>query len=254
MSDTPPRRAVSAAFVFLTRIPVPGEFTDEDFRRSSGYFPVVGVVVGVLGAVVFTIARPLGAAIAACLAVAATALLTGAMHEDGLADTADALFGGATYERVLAIAKDPRLGSFGVVTLVMVLATRLACVSSLEGKVVLGFLLAHTFSRFAATATMAMLPYVRDDGSGKSRDVTGTTLRDLGVAAIAPGVVVAIAVVTHGIGILDLVVVLAAASIVAYALGRWFDRRIGGIVGDFLGATIQLVDLTVWLSIAAVST
>jgi len=246
-------RGLPAAVIFLTRIPVPGTYADEDFRNASAFFPLVGFAIGGASALAFALSRPFGVSIAACLSVGVATFMTGALHEDGLADSADALFGGASRERVLTILKDPRLGSFGVISLVMVVVTRIACVSTLSARAGLGFLLAHSISRFAATATMASLPYVRDDETSKSRSLTGAGAMHVGIASLAPLVLVVILLLGGVVSIGQLSVILVAAAATAFFLGHWFRRRIGGIVGDFLGATVQVVDLSVWLALAAVS-
>lgn len=244
-------RGLPAAFVFLTRVPVRTALGPDDFRAASAFFPFVGTAVGLVGAVAFVLAQPLGEWVAAFLAIAATLFLTGAMHEDGLADSADALFGGTSRERVLAIAKDPRVGSFGVLALLVVVGTRIACIATHPGRAFAGFVLGHTLGRLAATATMTRLPYVQDDAVSKSEAVFGTTREHLGVALGWSGVVIVGLVLLRGVSIVDAALVVVTASLTTLGLGLYYRRRLGGIVGDFLGATIQLVELSVWLVLSA---
>jgi len=194
-----------AAFTFLTRIPLPGATrVDADLlARSAVWFPLVGAAVGAIGALVLVgAARVWSAPVAAALSLLATVLVTGAFHEDALADTADGLGGGQTRERMLEIMRDSRIGSYGAVALVISLALRMGCLTMLvapeAAPAVVG---AHVLARWSSLPLIGFLPYVRAQGAGKPfvggvtpvRVLTGTVLAALlaAVALAATGVAVA---------------------------------------------------------------
>jgi cobalamin synthase len=136
-------------------------------------FPAVGLLVGGIGALVYWLALRLAAAVAVLLSMAATICATGAFHEDGLSDTADGLGGGWDKARILAIMKDSRVGSYGVVALVLALLGKFALLSGIDAALVPAALLAgHAVSRLCATLIMATLDYARDDESSKARPAT----------------------------------------------------------------------------------
>ena len=233
------------AWAFLTRLPGGAHpETDRELGRSVPWFPIVGAVVGALsGAVYWALHGPLGALLAAVLAGAAGAVATGCFHEDGLADTADAL-GGTDRERRLAIMKDSRVGVFGVLALVLSTLVRVSAVSSLaptDGLVAL--VVAHMLGRAMAVAMMGLAPAAAGAGLGHS------------YAAHLPRAWTAVAVVivsaaTAGLGLPGVVsLVAAAAGAALVALVAW--RAFGGTTGDVLGATEQVAELAVLVSAAA---
>jgi adenosylcobinamide-GDP ribazoletransferase len=237
-----------AAFTFLTRIPLPGATrVDADLlARSAVWFPLVGAAVGAIGALVLVgAARVWSAPVAAALSLLATVLVTGAFHEDALADTADGLGGGQTRERMLEIMRDSRIGSYGAVALVISLALRMGCLTMLvapeAAPAVVG---AHVLARWSSLPLIGFLPYVRAQGAGKPfvggvtpvRVLTGTVLAAL-LAAVALGP--------------DALVAGVAAGIVTALAGVFFRNRLGGITGDCLGAANQAVELTVYLVVLA---
>jgi adenosylcobinamide-GDP ribazoletransferase len=237
-----------AAFTFLTRIPLPGAArVDADLlARSAVWFPLVGAAVGGIGALVLVgAARVWSAPVAAALSLLATVLVTGAFHEDALADTADGLGGCQTRERMLEIMRDSRIGSYGAVALVISLALRMGCLTMLvapeAAPAVVG---AHVLARWSSLPLISFLPYVRAQGAGKPfvggvtpvRVLTGTVLAAL-LAAVALGS--------------DALVAGVAAGIVTALAGVFFRSRLGGITGDCLGAANQAVELTVYLVVLA---
>lgn len=237
-----------AAFTFLTRLPLPGASTmdAETLARSSVWFPVVGAVVGGFGALTLIAAGRLWPpVVAAVLSLLATILVTGAFHEDALADAADGLGGGMTRERVLEIMKDSRIGSYGAVALVLVLSTRIGCLAAMPpmdgARALIG---AHVLARWSSLPLIRALPYVRAQGAGKPF-VGGVT--DLRLLA---GTLLAALLVAPALGWRALPAALAAAVVTAIA-GRYFRARIGGITGDCLGATNQIVELVTYLTVLA---
>jgi adenosylcobinamide-GDP ribazoletransferase len=237
-----------AAFTFLTRLPLPGadHVDGETLARSSLWFPVVGAVVGgVGGGVLVAAARVWPPLVAAVLALLATVLLTGAFHEDALADAADGLGGGVTRERALAIMKDSRIGSYGAVALVLVLSGRIACLAALEpmegARALIG---AHVLGRWSSLPLMRLLPYARIDGSARPFVGAVTGLRLVGGTLLAAGLA------GPALGARTLPAGLAAVAVTALA-ARYFRARLGGITGDCLGATNQIVELITYLTVLA---
>ncbi|MBM4363157.1 MAG: adenosylcobinamide-GDP ribazoletransferase, partial [Deltaproteobacteria bacterium] len=177
MTFPPPVRALRAAFVFLTRLQVGGfPYSADDFRWSTAHFPIVGVVVGAIGAGVLGLALPLGPDLAALLALCATVYCTGAFHEDGLADTLDALGGAHSKKKVLEILKDSRIGTYGGAALVLSLTARFLALASLTrhasvtpyGSVPASLLLlptVHALARIGPVFLMRFLPYASEEGA-----------------------------------------------------------------------------------------
>lgn len=239
--------ALRVAVGFLTRIPVGHTATgDTALAASLVWFPVVGAVVGAFTAALYgalgSVTPPL---VASVVAVASATYLTGAFHEDGLADTADALGGSFDRDRALEILKDPRHGSFGVLALVLSAAVRIAAIAALHPLAALVVLpSAHALSRGAAIQLTGVLPPA---GSGLGASYAAfATRRRLVVAGI---VALAIAVVL--LGTLGLVAAVATVPAVAW-LGRLSARRLGGITGDVLGAAQQLAELSILVVALAV--
>lgn len=239
-------RLLAVAFQFLTRIPVPPiPVVEGDLRRASGAFPLVGVVVAAVGIAVRAAGEPFWGAVAGTVAaVVAMVAVTGAFHEDGLADSVDGLWGGWTAEQRLEIMRDSRIGTYGTVALVASLALRVALLAPLDlVAFAAAVLVGHVLGRASILVLAALLPAARDQGSGA------------GVAGVAPPLAVAAALVTVGVvlgvtlGAWAFVPLLAGLAALA-ACRRLVRRRIGGLVGDVLGATNQVVHVT---AIAAVS-
>lgn len=247
-------RAFFTALMFLTRIPCPRwvGYDPALLARSTVYFPLVGVVVGLWGAVLYRGASlgwtPL---VAAALATAGTAWLTGAFHEDALADACDGFGGGHDPTRILAIMKDSRVGAYGVVGLGLALITKVAALASVGaddvGLVGHALVAGHVLGRWSSLPLIWGYAYVRDtDGTGRPFAASVTTARLAVGSAVAIGVVAA----TLPAQPLRTVGVLLVAAILTALAGRYFRRRIGGITGDCLGATNQLVELATYLVVA----
>ncbi|MEI6162580.1 MAG: adenosylcobinamide-GDP ribazoletransferase, partial [Roseococcus sp.] len=159
------------AVQFLTRLPVPASagFTPERLTAAARYYPLVGALVGGLVALVYWLALlawPPGVAV--LLSIAAGLALTGAFHEDGLADMFDGVGGGLTRKRALEIMKDSRIGTYGAAALILALALKAATLAALPAEVVILALVAgHGLSRFSAVLVIATSAYVRDHGTAK---------------------------------------------------------------------------------------
>ncbi len=234
------------ALGFLTRLPVAPPVEDWRGRLAAAAwaFPLVGLVVGGFGGAVWSAGHWLGLplVLAALVAVAAQVLLTGALHEDGLADVADGFGGGRDRARKLEIMRDSQIGAYGVVALVLVLLARVAAVASLE-QVLMGLLVAAILSRAAMALAMGLLPAARGDGLG--HDASGVS------APAWAGVALAVVIAVFAVGFAQAFwVVFTAGIVLAFVCWRAV-RHIGGQTGDVLGAVQQLVEAAVLLVLAA---
>ena len=241
-------RAFAAAVTLLTRFPIGRRIAvdETDIARSLAWLPLVGLGLG--GAVALA-ARGLEGRLddgpAAVLIVAAWALATGAIHLDGLADSADSL-GAGDRERRLAIMRDPRLGSFGVLALIFVVILKVALVAGVLARGHHLWLLAiPVVARAAASALSATLPYAREQGAGAALVGGGQRAERLAVA-LATAIVVALACARLR-GLLAIV----AVALVALAVGHLARRQIGGVTGDVLGATIELAECAALVALLA---
>ena len=240
------------AVVFLTRIPVSRfyDFQRDSYSRSVIYFPIVGMFVGMAGGIVLTVGHlVLPALIAVLLCMAATVAMTGGIHEDGLADAADGLFGGENASRSLEIMKDSRLGTFGALALWFSLTAKfLLLYTLLERSVWLAFaamVTAHALGRAACVALLYFYPYVRV-GESKSKPFGNSVTRRQLWPALAFPVLLAFALM----GQVAAACILAAVLVTGLA-GAYFKRKIGGVTGDCLGAANQLVELASYLALTA---
>jgi adenosylcobinamide-GDP ribazoletransferase len=245
-------RGLLGALAFLTRVPAGAGARVREPRELAAavpWFPLVGAGVGLVVAAVFAGAgRLLPPLPAATLAVVAGVGLTGAFHEDGLGDTADAFAGHHDRDGTVRILKDPRLGTFGVLAVAASLLLRVGLVAALAPGAALAALpAAHALSRAAAVAVMAGFP-AADTGLGASYVLALSRRRAL--AGVAAGLAVALA-------LLGVVAVWAAAAgaLAAAWLARLATRRLGGVTGDVLGAVQQLGEVLVLLvAVATVTT
>lgn len=234
--------------MFFTRIPVSlPQFETHDLNLSVQYFPLIGALVGVVGALTFWgAALVLPQALAVLLSMGATAYLTGAFHEDGLADAADGLGGGLTRERALTIMQDSRIGSYGAVTLLLVLLTKFQALDAMTQTLLPSALVAgHALSRLAALLIIHTQVYVRAEGKSKPL-ATATSGGQLlvgvtfGLAALLPLVCIAGWQVS---------LALLPPALVWLWFGRLLRRRLGGYTGDCLGAMQQLTELAFYLGV-----
>ncbi|WP_407919429.1 adenosylcobinamide-GDP ribazoletransferase [Chitinasiproducens palmae] len=236
-------RHLIAAFAYFTRVPMPAIGSDAPALAAAGrYFPLVGLFVGGCGALVLLLAACLWPpTIAAGLALATTALLTGALHEDGLADCCDGLGGAFSRDDVLRIMRDSRIGAFGAIGLVLALGLRWQAIAALPTPLAAWVVLvAHPASRSAAISLVWALPYARE--SGKAQAITagfGTVARSVAVLTGLPWLFW----LDWRCGVAMLLTLLALRA----ALLRWFKRRIGGYTGDCLGLAQQLAELSIYL-------
>jgi adenosylcobinamide-GDP ribazoletransferase len=240
-------RAAAGALSFLTRIPVGRLFLldGRDVARGSVLFPAVGAGVGALtGAVAVLLYPAVPAFLAAGIAVACASLLTGAMHLDALADTADAT-GAHGREEALAIMRDSRIGSFGATALALDLLIKVGAVAVLlqHAHALAVLVSAGALSRAASPALAAVLPYPRAEG-GPGSVLSGRTAGWAAVVGVAVTVGATLALAWNGVWLA--LAALATACILAVVFMRW----LGGATGDALGAATELCE-TVVLVVAA---
>lgn len=239
------------ALGFFTRLPVPAwvPWSPERLNHAARYFPLVGWVVGAIGALSYlALALLLPPALAVILSMAVTIRATGAFHEDGWADSCDGLGGGWSRAQVLTIMKDSRIGSYGTVGMVLMLAAKVVALIELgahgEPAVAVALLVAHPLSRLASTSLIHLLPYVRDDESSKSkplaRRLSAPELAIAGAFGLLPLALLAPLEALCATG--------ATIAVTAWA-ARVFLRRLGGYTGDLLGATQQVTELACYLGI-----
>jgi adenosylcobinamide-GDP ribazoletransferase len=248
-------RLALLALQFLTRVPVPAwvGYRDEWLHQCARHFPLVGLFIGAVAALALLGASALWPwPLAVLLSMAATLVLTGAFHEDGLADTFDALGGAVSRDKALAIMKDSRLGTYGTVALVMVLALKAASLFALGAQAVAALLLAHSVSRVLPVALIHGLPYAGDADAAKAKPLsTRVSLGGVGVAALS-GVALAGGLIgARWLGVGAVIASLVAVGLVALLMARWLRRRLGGFTGDTLGATQQLGELAIYLALIA---
>ena len=269
------------AIQFFTRIPVTGRlaawvgYSPEMLRASAAHFPGVGVLVGGLVAALTAImlmflpqTSPLSPLVAAVLGTVFSVMLTGAFHEDGLADVADGL-GGTTggienRERALEIMKDSRVGAFGAIAVVLILITKvslLALIGDVSPAVmVIGIFAAHVVSRTFALLLIRLLPHVGDVAGSKSKpladQISGFSLfiafiwLFVALFLCVAGVFIAYNAINIIAILANLTIPMIVASIAFFYMWRLFAKRLQGFTGDCLGATQQVCEVAFYLGLA----
>jgi adenosylcobinamide-GDP ribazoletransferase len=234
------------AITFLTRIPI-GDGKKPNVEGAPAWFPVVGLLIGAACGGVFAGGSWLvGPLPGAALAIGFGALVTGAFHQDGLADTADAFGGGWTVEQRLEIFKDSRHGTYGVMSLVIVVALQVTALSTLgmrAGFVALVY--AHALGRLGALVVMRHLRPVRPDGLAATLDGLSSYGERFVASALTLLLLIGRAKQSGGL------ILLGAAALATLAVGWLSKRKLGGYVGDVLGAVEQVVEVAVLVGAAA---
>ncbi|PIT02589.1 cobalamin synthase [Bradyrhizobium nitroreducens] len=242
---------MAASFVTILPVASSKPAPDGAVARATWALPIAGLLVGLAGAFIYKVAIRVGLSpsLAALLALATTALITGALHEDGLADTADGLGGGRTRERKLEIMRDSRIGTYGTCALILSFGLRWSALAVIANPlaVALALCAAHAAARAGVPAFMSLVPPARPDGLSAS-------------AGAPPGRSVAVA---FALGTLALVLMLGPAkalaglfllSLAGLLLARLAIRQIGGQTGDILGAFEQIGEILILLVAASFPT
>ncbi|MDJ0630941.1 MAG: adenosylcobinamide-GDP ribazoletransferase [Rhodobacter sp.] len=237
---------IATAFALLTRIPLPGAIPDRG-AAAAWAWPLAGLAVGAAAAVTALAAQALGLppAVSAGIVLAATIAVTGALHEDGLADTADGFWGGWTRERRLDIMKDSRIGSYGVIALILSLGLRWSALTALvaTGPAAAAILAAAALSRLPMALIMHLLPNAREEGLSAQTGRPG-----LATVLVATVVALAIGLVLLGASLFPAVLILLLTTAAAAAI---MQAKIGGQTGDTLGATQQIGEIALLATFAA---
>lgn len=238
----------AVATAVLTRLPVGADPGEGSIAASGWAFPLVGAGVGALAALAYFIVGAMGCgnAVSALLALVVSIAVTGAFHEDGLADTADGLGGGRDREAKLAVMRDSRHGTFGVLALALSVGLRVASLAAIGDPihVALALIAAHAVSRGALPALMRLLPAARLDGLGAA---AGRPSLAVALVAALLGAAIGVAVLGPGAGgaaVLCSIIALALAAILA-------RRQVGGYTGDVLGFFQQIGEIVMLLAAAA---
>lgn len=231
----------------MTRVPVGGfPYSKEEWRWSSAWFPFVGFALGIAAAGVWSALAAAGPWVASIGALTATVLLTGAFHEDGLADSADALGGAYDREKLFVILKDSRVGAFGALALVLTIVFRLCLLAELDTRAPVALVAGHTLARLGPVWLMVAMPYVTD-AEAKSRLVTRASAPQ-GLLATALTVVCLIGLTAWSPGLaVPLCGAFLAMAGATLFCGWRFRVRAGGVTGDFLGASEQVNEVVVLL-------
>ena len=241
---------IKVAALFLTRFPVQvdGKVSMRDLAAAVYAFPLMGAAVGLLGGLGFTVAGWLGlpSLAAALLALLCLILATGALHEDGLADTADALGAGANRERALAIMGDSRIGSFGTIALILAILARLMALAPMwDPKLVTAVLVAAGMaSRGVLPVVMLLQPSAKATGLAAEAGQP-EPLRVMLATFIAIGAVVLLLPLPVAVP------ALIATGMVSLLWAAWLGRRFGGCTGDTLGAVQQVAEITFLFAVVA---
>jgi adenosylcobinamide-GDP ribazoletransferase len=241
-------RLMLTALAFLTRIPIPAwvGYSNAQLNQSVRYFPLIGVGVGAFCAGIYLAAALVWPPVVALLvALVAGVLLTGAFHEDGLADFYDGVYGGLTVARRLEIMKDSRVGTYGVLALLAVLGLKFAALASLpSAQLPLILIAGHGLSRAFAVSFIYSHAYARSDGGKVQVVAESLSLPALLFASV--------------IGLLpllwlpaELLWALLALAVLRIWLARTLTRQLGGYTGDALGAAQQLSETVFYLSALA---
>jgi adenosylcobinamide-GDP ribazoletransferase len=231
------------AFQFLTRLPISRiPYRPDSLSRSAKFFPVVGLVIGLGASGLQRMLTPhLSRALVALLVLTFLVLITGGLHEDALADAADAFGGGWKREQVLTILRDSRIGSFGALALVISVLARFLLLSTLPVNRFMALVVsAHVLGRWTTLPLSYFLrPAREDDGQG------ARVAQKISATSLLAGTLLSLAIVLCLLRRTFWIPVLAAFVVSAFT-GVYYFRRIGGITGDCFGATNQLTEIAVY--------
>ncbi len=240
--------AILAAGIFLTRLPLPfnAPLTSEIFGRALGWFPLIGTALGLGAGIVFGVLGGFGVPplVDAALVVALLVIVTGGLHEDGLADTADGIGGGRTREAKLEIMRDSRVGSYGVLALVLSVIVRVAAIAALPSTwtAIKVLVVAGAMSRAAMVAHSHWQQPARSDGLSAT---LGGPAQGATVLALALALGVGLVLIGSKVFMVMAVVAFATWSMIKLA-----DHQVGGQTGDLLGATQQVTEILVLILLA----
>jgi len=239
-----------AALTFLTRIPLRPQtlYSPEVMAACCRYYPLVGLIVGAMLALVFVAAHALlPLAPSVVITLIAGVLLTGAFHEDGLADTCDGLGGGWSREDALRIMKDSRVGSYALIGVTLAIALKISLLAALPvAQIPAALVLAHTLSRLLATSYLLNYPYVQLAEHSKVGTFAQASITAPVFTLIASGCLL---LATWMFDLRTALICFLALAIMRLLYGRYLLRRLGGITGDCLGAAQQIGEVLIYIVI-----
>ncbi|MGN7957437.1 adenosylcobinamide-GDP ribazoletransferase [Agrobacterium tumefaciens] len=249
---------VMHSLAFLSRLPVPSRFFDDadgvSMRRTARAFPAAGLLIALPAAFLVVVFAAFDASpqLTGWLVIGLTALVTGALHEDGLADMADGFGSGKDKARMLEIMKDSRIGSYGAITMILSFALRAtalaALIETLPAKTAAAALIAVlVMSRSLMVWHWQSLPAAKTSGIAAGAGQPGTSERNI---ALVIGLLLFILFTLHALPLLSIALVLAAAFLAAMLFGRLCDRKIGGHTGDTIGACQQITEIVILVTLA----
>ncbi len=244
---------VRSAIGLLTRIPVYsrlGRLEDSGSRWALAHLPLVGTLIGSIGALVWLSSARLNDGARAWLVIAALLLVTGAFHEDGLADTADALGGASDRVRLFEILKDSRIGSYGALALIVALGLRAALLARLLPESGWLLVVAQTVSRLPPVLLLRCLPYVTPGDSARSARFAQAKTSHVLVASAWAASLCGASVPLASLALERLAGALGMVALAGLWLAWRFRRRAGGVTGDFLGAAQQVSELAFLVGLA----
>lgn len=245
-------RIFFTAVMFYTRIPTPKwvGYSAENLNKATRYFPLIGTIVGAVGAGAFMGANYLfSIKIALLFSLGIMILLTGAFHEDALSDFCDGFGGGYSKEKILSIMKDSRIGTYGATALVLLLLSKFFILSEINANILpIVIISAHSFSRLFPVLLIFSAEYVRDDSSSKSKPVgekcSSTTLFVAILFSIIPLYFIPYQMVPFFI--------ITASAIFIY-FRYYVIKKIGGYTGDVLGALQQITEIGFYITFLALT-
>jgi len=235
------------ALMFYTRIPVPKStgYSSENLNKATRYFPLVGIIVGAAGALVFYATSILFSIYSSILfSILSMILITGAFHEDALSDFCDGFGGGYTKEKILEIMKDSRIGTYGAIGLILLILMKIFLLAEIDPlKIPIILIAAHALSRVNPVLLMFSSQYVREDITSKSKPVGETKSIITLVIAIVLGLLPLILIPYQTIPFL-----LAAMLLIFLYFRYYVHKKLGGYTGDVLGALQQLSEVGFYIT------
>ena len=231
-------RRFLAALQFLTVVPVGRQTASSG--EAALWFPLVGVMLGAsAGALMLGLSRFVGPAVGALLALGGLLAVTGCLHEDGLADVADAVRAGRSQPKMREILKDSRIGTYGAIALMLSIALRWQSMAQITVNPVAGMAAALALSRTSLVALAAVTPSV---GTGLGSAFSAACSRKVLIATVLQAVAI-VAISARFTGWRTAAALILASAVIVMLARSWFTRRLGGVNGDCLGATSQAIEV-----------
>ena len=249
------------ALGFFTRLPVPhySDFKESYLDQSAKFFPLIGTIVGFIGALSFYLTSLIfPQALAVIISMAITIYITGSFHEDGLADSADGMGGGYERKHILIIMQDSRLGTYGVIALIIMLLAKFQTLNALNSVVVPAVLIVgHTVSRLSAIWIMATLNYVKSEGKAKplATGINGKHLLMANFFGLMPFIIIItfLFMAHHSVlSVIQFILLTLLPMCISFSWWRAkIKRYLGGYTGDTLGAMQQITELAFYMGVLA---